>query len=242
MSTVEHHPPPGRGRPRAGDPGRDPRRPGGRRLRPADDGRGGHPGPCLQSDALPALEQQGQPRHRRPALAEGAPAVPDTGHAARRPARDVLRHGRPHRRAPDGDPRQRDHRDRPRRRLRRGLPPRLHRPQDRASAGRSTSARRSAARSARTSTSTCSRPPCPASSSTALFLMGQPPTEEVDHPGDRPSHHPRRHQRHRPHRPPSRKRTHDRRPRRHRRRPLPEADSRRSLHLGWALVLISSPS
>ena len=56
-------------------------------------------------------------RHRRAARPEGRrTVVPDTGTPARRPARGLLRHRRPHRPQRRGDVRQRADRDQPRRR------------------------------------------------------------------------------------------------------------------------------
>ena len=66
------HPPPRRGRPRAGDLRRHPPGPRGGRLRPPDHGRRRRAGPGVQGDALPPLERQGRARHRRAAVGRRA--------------------------------------------------------------------------------------------------------------------------------------------------------------------------
>ena len=93
--------------------------------------------------------------------------------AARRPDRGVLRHGRP----PDGESVAHfssvltaiD----PRRGVRRGVPQRVIGPKVAVCPRRSTSAPRLAARSGRTSTSTCFGPPSPASCLHRVYLLGR---------------------------------------------------------------------
>ena len=113
-----------------------------RRLRPAHHGRrrrSGHGPPRPRSTAAgtpsSALVVDAMLRSK------GADVVPDTGIAARRPGRDLLRHRRHDRDAvATAVLGQRDHRHRPRPGVRRAFRERVHRPQGRAPPARSTSA------------------------------------------------------------------------------------------------------
>ena len=73
----------GRGRPRGGDPRGHARGARRGRLRPAHHGRRRPAGQGVQGDALPPLERQGQPGHRRPAPRTTSTSTPsrpvDTG-------------------------------------------------------------------------------------------------------------------------------------------------------------------
>ena len=79
--------------------------------------------------------------------------------------------------------RQRAHRDRPRPRVRRGVPPRRHRPQDRRLPADLRAGPAPAASSATTSTSTCSSPALAGIVLHRVFVLGEPPDADDRSPG-----------------------------------------------------------
>ena len=199
-------------------------------------------GQGLQGHALPPLERQGQPRHRRAAPrppAERPAAAPR--HRARCAATCIAAFcgiGGLTDKPEVGTLRRHPHRDHPRRRVRRGVPTRGHRPQ----AGRlqgALRARQGARRDPRR------RRPRPARAgpgrdrAAPRLPLGESPHRGPRHPRHRPDHPSGRDRGRLTDVPPTQREiTHDRHPTRGRRRGA-RRRAGASKHLGWALVLIS---
>ena len=155
-------------------------------------------GQGLQGHPLPPLERQGpassSTRCMRAKQRHRTVEPVDTGIAARRPDRRLLRRRRPRPTTRGRRLRRDPHRDRPRPRVRRGVPRATFiAPKLAGSSAPSSSAPTSAARSAPTSTSSSSPRPSPGSCCTASSCMGEPPTESSStasstRSSSRPSH------------------------------------------------------